>query len=252
MERRRLVPLIGIATLGLLVTGAAVAAPSVSREARGSAPVRRHHPAPAQFTDGRVDNAWFPLKPGTRWVYRGSEDRVHERDVMIATYRTKVVDGVTCRVVFDRVFAHGRLEERTFDWYAQTTRGTVWYFGENTATFDRHGHVQSREGSWTSGVGGAEAGIFMPRRPRVGSAFYQEYDPGNAVDTFRVLRYGARTRTPLLRTHHALLTREHTALEPDVVDHKYYVRDIGDVRELTVKGGDESLGLVSLTHVQRG
>ena len=56
---------------------------------------------------------------------------------------------------------------------------------------------------------------------------------------------------PLINTRHALLTRETTVLEPGVVDHKYYVRDIGTVRELTVKGGTESLRLVSLTHLPR-
>jgi hypothetical protein len=39
--------------------------------------------------------------------------------------------------------------------------------------------------------------------------------------------------------------------EPEVVDHKYYVRDIGSVREQTVKGGREKLWLVSLTHLKR-
>jgi len=208
----------------------------------------RVHPSPSHFTHGKVDNPWFPLKPGTRWVYRGSEDGDHTRDVMIATYRTKVIDGVTCRVVFDRVWTNGRLSERTHDFYAQTKRGTVWYFGENTATLDRHGNVKSREGSFRSGVDGAEAGIFMTRHPHPGPSYRQEDYPGHAEDTFTVVRRGAHVVVPLLATHHALLTKETTPLEPGVVDHKYYVRDIGDVRELTVKGGNESLWLVAVTH----
>jgi len=56
---------------------------------------------------------------------------------------------------------------------------------------------------------------------------------------------------PLMDTRHALLTRETTVLEPGVVDHKYYVRDIGTVRELTVKGGNESLSLVAVQHIPR-
>ena len=127
----------------------------------------------------------------------------------------------------------------------------MWYFGERTATLDRHGHVTSREGSFTSGVDGAEAGIFMKAHPRVGPSYYQEYYPGHALDVFTVLRRGAHVVVPLMNTHHALLTKETTALEPGVVDHKYYVRDIGSVRELTVKGGSESLWLVGLTHLPR-
>ena len=224
--------------------------PSGSSYAAGSAP-HRVHPSPSHFTHGRVDNAWFPLKPGTRWVYRGSEDGAHTRDVQIATYRTRVIDGVTCRVVFDRVWSNGRLEERTRDYYAQTKRGTVWYFGERTATLDRHGHVKSREGSFLSGVDGAQAGVFMTRHPHPGPSYRQEDYPGHAEDVFTVVRRGARVVVPLLHTHHALLTRETTVLEPGVVDHKYYVRDIGTVRELTVKGGSESLRLVAITHLPR-
>jgi len=154
-------------------------------------------------------------------------------------------------VVFDRVWKNGRLNERTHDFYAQTLSGTVWYFGEHTATLDRHGHVNSREGSWMSGVHGAEAGIFMTRHPHPGPSYHQEDFPGHAEDVFTVVRRNARVTVPMLGTHHALLTRETTVLEPGVRDHKFYVRDIGTVREVTVKGGSESLRLVSLTHRPR-
>jgi len=229
---------------------AVTAASGATTYAASHAP-HRVHPSPSHFTHGRVDNRWFPLKPGTRYAYRGSEDGAHTRDVLIATYRTKVVDGVTCRVVFDRVWTNGRLNERTHDFYAQTKRGRVWYFGENTATLDRHGHVKSREGSFMSGVHGAEAGIFMTQHPHRGPAYRQEDFPGHAEDVFTVVRRGAHVVVPLMNTHHALLTRETTALEPGVVDHKFYVRDIGTVREVTVKGGNESLKLVAVRHLPR-
>ncbi|WP_353507612.1 hypothetical protein [Intrasporangium sp.] len=211
----------------------------------------RVHPSPSHFTHGRVDNPWFPLKPGTRYVYRGSEEGVPERDVLVATYDSRTVDGVVCRVVFDRVWKHGRLDERTHDFYAQTRRGTVWYFGERTANLNRHGHVISREGSFMSGVDGAQAGIFMTPHPHRGPSYRQEDYPGHAEDVFTVVRRGAHVVVPILDTRHALLTRETTVLEPGVVDHKYYVRDLGTVRELTVKGGSESIRLVSVSHVPR-
>lgn len=239
-----------------LASSAAVAllgavAMTPSSHAAGGQAAPPHHPSPSHFTRGRVTNRWFPLLPGTRYAYRGIEDSAHTRDVMIATYRTRKIDGVVCRVVFDRVWSNGRLEERTHDYYAQTKEGTVWYFGERTATLDRHGHVVSREGSFLSGVDGAEAGIFMTAHPRVGPAYYQEYYPGHAEDTFTVVRRGARVAVPLLHSRHALLTKETTRLEPGVVDHKYYVRDVGSVREATVKGGRETLWLVGLTHLPR-
>jgi len=239
-----------VAAIGLLAS--AVAGATSSAAVATTSPARHpHHPGPAAFTHGRVDNPWFPLKPGTKWTYRGSDEGDRTRDVMIATYRTRVVDGVVCRVVLDRVWTNGRLSERTRDFYAQTRRGTVWYFGERTATLNRRGGVISREGSFTSGVDGAEAGVFMTARPRPGPSYFQEYYPRHAMDIFTVLRRGAHVSTPLLWSDHALLTKETSPLERGVVDHKYYVRDIGDVREVTVKGGNERLHLVAMTHVPR-
>jgi hypothetical protein len=245
MNRHTLAPVAALAVAGLL--GAVAVSPSQA----ANHPAKPHHPSPAHFTHGRVDNPWFPLKPGTRWTYRGVEGKARTRDVMIATYRTSVVDGVVCRVVLDRVWTNGRLSERTLDFYAQTRRGTVWYFAERTATLDRHGHVMSRQGSFTSGVDGAEAGVFMTPDPRPGPSYFQEHYPGHAMDIFTVVRRNARVSVPLLVSHHALLTKETTPLEPGVVDHKYYVRDVGEVREVTVKGGHERLHLVAVTHFGR-
>src|SRR5215208_1498980 len=87
---------------------------------------------PARFVD-RVDNPWFPLVPGTTYVYRGVKDGEPSRGVVTVTHRTKVIQGVRCTVVDDRLYVRGRLAERTKDWYAQDKAGTVWYFGENTA-----------------------------------------------------------------------------------------------------------------------
>jgi hypothetical protein len=201
-------------------------------------------PAPAGFVR-TVDNPWFPLVPGTTLVYRGVKDGEPTRDVVHVTTRARVVDGVRCIAVTDRLYASGRLAERTTDWYAQDRGGTVWYFGEDTAELDRAGRVRSREGSWLAGVNGARAGVFMPAHPRVGRAFRQEYLKGHAEDHFRVLGLHASVRTPAVASTRALLTKEWTPLEPDVVDHKLYVRGVGLVEEQTVRGGDERAVLVS-------
>lgn len=241
----------GIGLLVLVATCTVMHVQPATASPAGRVPPVPHHPAPSHFTRGKVTNPWFPLHPGTRYVYRGSEDGDRTRDVMIATYRTRVVDGVVCRVVLDRVWTNGVLGERTRDFYAQTRSGTVWYFGEQTAELGRDGHVTSREGSFLSGVDGAEAGVFMKAHPRVGPSYYQEYYPGHALDAFTVVRRDAHVAVPFVSTDRALLTRETTALEPGVVDHKYYVRGTGTVREVTVRGGSESLSLVAVTHVAR-
>ena len=193
----------------------------------------------------RVTNPWFPLKPGTVYVYRGVKDGHASRDVVTVLHATKTIDGARCAAVLDRLYLDGRLEERTTDWYAQDAHGTVWYFGEATAELDAKGRVTSTEGSWQSGRDGAKAGVFMPAHPRVGQTARQEYLKGHAEDHFQVLSLHATVRTPSVSSRAALLTKEWTPLEPDVIDHKLYVRRIGDVLERTVKGGDERLELVS-------
>lgn len=236
------------ATLALVASGTTTQGAVASNPKTLSRAAARTHPSPSHFTQGRVDNRWFPLRPGNRLVYRGTEDATKLRDVFYVTHKTQVIDGVTCRVVYDRVYEDGVLREVTTDWYAQTEGGTVWYFGERTALLNRSGHVVSREGSFQSGRDGAEAGIFMTARPTVGRSYKQEDYPGHAEDTFTILDLSAHVSVPVIASDNALLTKETTPLEPGVLDHKYYVRDIGTVREVTVKGGTESLKLVSVSH----
>jgi hypothetical protein len=73
---------------------------------------------PADFST-TIDNPWFPLVPGTRFVYAGTTADGHERNVVDVTGDTKTVMGVRARVVHDVVSVDGKPEEETFDWYAQ-------------------------------------------------------------------------------------------------------------------------------------
>ena len=142
--------------------------------------------APTKRFVEHIDNPWFPLVPGTTYIYRGMKDGEPSREVLRVTHRTKVIQGVRCTVLEDRLYLSGRLEERTTDWYAQDEKGNVWYFGEETAELDERGRVTSREGSWQAGVDGAKAGIYMPAEPKVGESFRQEFYAGHAEDHFRV------------------------------------------------------------------
>jgi hypothetical protein len=204
-------------------------------------------PAAARSFNAKVDNPWFPLRPGTTYVYRGFEGARPMRDVVLVTHRTRLVNGVRCRIVHDRVFVGGHLAERTSDYFAQDARGTVWYFGEDTAELTRRGRVIT-EGTWHAGVDGARAGIFMPAHPRVGERHRQEFLRGHAEDHFQVVSLDAHVAVPFGTFDHALRTREWTPLEPGVVDRKDYVRGIGEVTERTVRGGSEQLELVRVVH----
>src|SRR5262249_47329324 len=163
----------------------------------GSGQAAAYHPVidPANFT-AVVDNPWFPLKPGTKWVYEGGKDGEHVRDVTVVADGMQKVDGVPCVAVKDQLFhSDGSLVEGTTACYTQDLQGNVWYFGEVTAALDDHGNLTDTEGSWLSGEDGALPGIFMEASPTVGHEFRQEYYPGHAEDQFRVLDLGAAVAT---------------------------------------------------------
>jgi hypothetical protein len=242
--------LAGSASLPSIAADAAPARQSGSH--RGCAlprfgPGADYHPRidPANFGPN-VTNPWFPLPPGTTFVYAGRSDGARTLDVFTPSHRTKVIAGVRTRVVNDRVFEDGVLQERTSDYYAQDRCGNVWYFGEDTAELDEQGRVASRAGSWQAGVRGAQPGVYMPAHPSLGRTFRQEWSAGNAEDQFKVIAKHVDARVPYGSFHDALRTQETTALEPGVVDNKLYVRGVGQVLEVTLKGGDEKLVLVDV------
>jgi hypothetical protein len=200
--------------------------------------------SPSDFV-ARVDNPWFPLWPGSRYRYTGSKDGVRTVDVVTVTGRTKRILGVETTVVHDVVSVNGKPEETTNDFYSQDRGGNVWYFGEATRELDRHGKTVSTEGSFQAGVNGARAGVLIPGHPKVGQTGRQEFREGEAEDHFKVLDLNATVSVPFVSSRHALRTSEWTPLEPRVLDNKYYVRGVGTVREVAVKGPVERLRLVS-------
>jgi hypothetical protein len=202
--------------------------------------------APAAAFTAKVSNPYFPLLKGMTWEYHGVKDGRRMVDLVRVTGRVRRIEGVPCAVVADWTWLDGRLAERTTDWYTQDRRGTVWYYGERTAELDRHGRVVSREGSWQAGRHGARAGVFMPARPRVGQAFAQEHLTGHAEDHFRVISRHSTVTVPFGRFRgRVLVTHEWTPLEPGVLDGKWYVKGVGEVRESALKGPVENAELVS-------
>jgi len=201
---------------------------------------------PSRFTHP-VGNPYYPLRPGLVTRLRGSDGPQRYRERVLVTHQTKTIQGVRARVVLDTLRRlDGSVAEKTHDWYAGDNDGNVWYFGEDTATYDRHGHVRSREGSWQAGVDGARAGLIMPADPRPTDAYRQEFQHGSAEDQGWIVQRTAVVHTPYRRFHDAVRGFEWSRLEPGVVSQKFYGKGVGIISEEDVAGGHESFELVAV------
>jgi hypothetical protein len=221
------------------------AARSNSGLPQGDDPV---HLRPADFS-ANIDNRQWPMTVGSRWVYRvvDTSDRSVQRDVIKVTKRTKLIaDGIVARVVSDIVSEHGKPTEVTKDWYAQDSKGNVWYFGEHTVEYV-NGHP-SDNGSWEAGVDGAMPGVALPAKPKVGMSYREEYSKGVAEDQSRVLALDEQAQVPAGHFKPVLMTEDFSPIEPNVSELKFYARGSGQaVLAVDVSGGTEREELVSYT-----
>jgi hypothetical protein len=106
-------------------------------------------PHPSDFVV-TIDNPWLPLRPGARWTYG---DTAAAPQIVADVVPGPTILGIRTTTLVRSV--EGRPPTR--DHFAQDRAGNVWWFG--------------REGEWTAGVGGVEAGLAMPAHPRIGDGF---------------------------------------------------------------------------------
>ena len=184
----------------------------------------------------KIDNKYFPLKPGTTMIYNGTdEDGEPTRDEFSVTNDTKVILGITTRIVHDNAYVKGDLEESTDDWFAQDDDGNVWYMGEFTTELPSKSH----KGSWEAGVKGAKAGIIMEAKPMVGDKYQQEVAKGEAEDAATVLSLNEKVCVPYGCFSNVLKTEDFNLLELDLLENKFYAPGIGNIKTVMVKGGSE-------------
>jgi uncharacterized membrane protein YkoI len=175
-----------------------------------------------------ITNPYFALTPGTKLTYLAKKsDGGQERGEFYVTSETKTVAGIETVVVWDRVWLNGSLTEDTRDWFAQDKDGNVWYFGEDTAELE-NGVVVNQAGSWEAGVDGAEPGIIMEANPKVGDVYKEEYYAGKAEDKAEIISLNEEVKVPFGSFSGCLQTKNYTPLEPNLVEYKYYCKEVGN------------------------
>ena len=179
------------------------------------------------FTVNKADlgpagaNPYLNLSPGVKYVFRDGKTTLTIRVLQ----ETRVVDGVTTRVVEEREEEGGRPKEVSRNYFAiDRILGDVYYFGEDVDEY-ANGTV-THPGVWHSGVNGAHFGLMMPAHPRVGDRFYQELSPGIAMDRFEILSVDETIKTPAGTFDHCVHIRETSPLSTDV-GHKWFAPRIG-------------------------
>ena len=177
-----------------------------------------------------INNAFFPLVPGTTFVYEGQTSEGFEHVEFAVTHKTRTILNIECIEVHDTRKLDGKLAEDTRDWFAQDADGNVWYFGENTAVLE-NGLPVDLAGSWTGGVDGAQPGFIMEANPMIGDFYRQEYFLGEAEDQAEVKSLTANESVPYVPgqcANDCLETEESSALAPGDVEHKFYKSTIGN------------------------
>lgn len=200
---------------------------------------------PANFVAG-IDNPYYPLTPGKRFRYEGESTDGHETNIVVVTNQTYNILGVACTVVEDTVLVDGDLIEATTDWFAQDTDGSVWYMGEASRSFE-NGHLASTEGSWEAGKNGALPGVIMVGSPKPGGPYRQEFEAGTAEDRGQIIATDAKVTVPYGTFTHCIETEEWSDIEPGIVEYKFYAKNVGVVRSVSVVGEEDDSKLVSVT-----
>jgi len=174
----------------------------------------------------RGTNPFFNLTPGYQLSYAHKKDT----ETVSVLDETRVIDGVTTRVVEDRELKNGELAELTRDYYAiDTITNDVYYFGEDVDVY-KNGKIVDHEGSWMSGLNNAKFGLMMPAKPMTGQRFYQEQAPGVGMDRAEIVSISASVITPAGKFGSAIYVVETSSLEVGS-SKKWYVSGVGPVKD---------------------
>jgi len=190
-------------------------------------------------------NPYFPLVVGARWVYQGGD----ETTTVTVTDKTKLIEGVTCRVVTDVVEVDGTAVEVTDDWFAQDQDGNVWYCGEISQELElfvgdqpQELELVSIEGSWKAGREFDKPGMLVLALPQVGDVYREEFSLGNAEDAAEVTSLTGDESAPAASCDdECLVTRNFSPLSPGSEETKYYAPGVGLILEVSGDGDRNEL-----------
>jgi len=191
-------------------------------------------PAPVFSHPATIDNRYLPLTAHHRCELRGGGEHV-VRTVLERTKRFDVAgQSVDAVVIRDKSYEDGKLVERTFDYFAQSDDGTVYYLGEDVDNI-RRGKVVNHHGSWLYGRDTDVPGVAMPPDPNVGDQWRFEDVPGITTESDRVEETGMRSLVDGRMFGDVIRIQEFTQPEGEV-EYKLYAPGVGVIVEYPPDG----------------
>jgi hypothetical protein len=214
-----------IHVVGLTLILAASAA-LLAAQAPSNADFRSTFPVDKAKLSSTGRGAYCILEPGYRLHLQAGKSTL----VVSVLEETRIVDGVTTRVVEERETEGGQLAEVSRNYFAiDGATGDVYYFGEDVDEY-KNGKVTGHAGAWLSGVNGATFGLIIPGAPKAGDRYAQESAPKVAMDRAEVVAVNEQITVPAGTFRNCLHTKETTALESGS-ENKYYAPGVGLIRD---------------------
>lgn len=180
-----------------------------------------------------IDNAWYPLKPGMRFVWDGYSvdeegDEEPHSTVCVVTDLTKEIAGVRTVVCLERDFIDKEMEEAEIMFLAQDKNGDVWLLGEYPEEYDNKKFV--KQASWIEGRGDGHAGIIMKKEPKLGMTYSEGWAPSvEYSDHALVYQVGQKVDTPAGKFEDVIVIDESNSETEGAHHLKFYARGKGVV-----------------------
>ena len=186
-----------------------------------------------------ITNPYLPLASLKQDILEGKEGAKElriERTIKPEIRKTFKVgkQKIDVLVMEDREFESGKLAEITLDYFAQADDGAVYYLGEDVDEY-KDGEVVGHSGAWLYGVQTKVPGLLMPANPKLGDRFRSEDVPKITTEDDEVLSLSETVTVPAGTYPDCLKLKE--MLSDGGVEHKYYAKGVGCVREAP-EGGD--------------
>jgi hypothetical protein len=182
----------------------------------------------------KVTNPNLPLSKFDSCTLTGNVNGTQTRVVRTNLSRTKTIHWsggtVDALVQRDQEKDNGKLAERTFDYFAQSDAGDVYYLGEDVNEYNNHGQVKGHGGAWLLGRDTQTPGLLMPANPKLGDKFTSEDVPGITHEDDTVVPSKNKAKVRGRTYNHVFKIREDTSPKPET-EFKLYSKGTGVITE---------------------